>query len=69
MSLPEIAYHSYLIPWAIERSRAIVIDQGGDVALAARDMSNDKIIEAAKSLGQVIVDALIEVFDGVMQDS
>jgi hypothetical protein len=58
-----------LIPWAIERSRAIVIDQGGDVALAARDMSNDKIIEAAKSLGQVIVDALIEVFDGVMQDS
>jgi hypothetical protein len=54
--------------WAIERSRAIVADQGGNLALAARDMSDDKITEAANALGQVIVDALLEVFDGLVPE-
>ena len=52
--------------WAIERSRAIVADQGGNLALAARDMSDDKIAETASALGQAIVDALLEVFDGLV---
>lgn len=47
--------------WAIERSRAIVADQGGNLALAARDMSDDKIAETGNALGQAIVDALLEV--------
>ena len=55
--------------WAIERSRAIVAEQGGDLALAARDMSDDKIAEAANALGQAIVDALLEVFDGLLPDA
>jgi len=55
--------------WAIERSRAIVADQGGNLALAARDMSDDKIAETANALGQAIVDALLEVFDGLMPDA
>jgi hypothetical protein len=55
--------------WAIERARAIVADQGGDLALAARDMSDDKIAEAGNALGQSIVDALLEVFDGLLSDS
>ena len=37
--------------WAIERSRAIVADQGGNLALAARDMSDEKIAETANALG------------------
>lgn len=52
--------------WAIERSRTIVADQGGNLALAARDMSDEKIAETANALGQAIVDALLEVFDGLI---
>ena len=55
--------------WAIERSRAIVAGQGGDLALAARDMSDEKIAEAANALGQSIVDALLEVFDGLVSNT
>jgi hypothetical protein len=54
--------------WAIERSRAIVAGEGGDLALAARDMSDEKIAETANALGQAIVDALLEVFDGMVSD-
>lgn len=57
------------VQWAIERSRAIVADQGGDLALAARDMTDDKIAESANALGQAIVDALLEVFDGLLDDN
>ena len=52
--------------WAIERSRAVVAEQGGNLALAARDMSDEKIAETANVLGQAIVDALLEVFDGLV---
>jgi hypothetical protein len=55
--------------WAIERSRAIVAEQGGNLALAARDMADDKIAETANALGQAIVDALLEVFDGLVADA
>jgi hypothetical protein len=51
--------------WAIERSRVIVADQGGNLALAARDRSDEKISATANALGQAIVDALLEVFDGL----
>jgi hypothetical protein len=54
--------------WAIERSRAIVADQGGNLALAARDMSEEKIADEASLLGQAIVDALLEVFDGLVPE-
>jgi hypothetical protein len=53
----------------IERSRAIVAGQGGDLALAARDMSDEKIAETANALGQAIVDALLEVFDGLVSET
>lgn len=55
--------------WAIERSRAIVADQGGNLALAARDMSDDQIAATANALGQAIVDALLEVFDGLVPEA
>jgi hypothetical protein len=52
--------------WAIERASAIVADQGGNLALAARDESDEKIAESANALGQAIVDVLLEVFDGLV---
>jgi len=55
--------------WAIERSRAIVADQDGNLALAARDMSDEKIAETANALGQAIVDALLEVFDELVPEA
>lgn len=53
--------------WAIERAKAIVAMQGGDL-LAARDEGDERIAESANAIGQAIVDALLEVFDGLTQD-
>lgn len=53
---------------AIERPGAIVADQGGDLALAARDRSEEKIAETANAHGQADVDALLEVFDGLLDE-
>lgn len=63
-----IGNRSDFAQWAIERSRAIVAEEGGNLALAARDMSDDRIAETANALGQAIVDALLEVFDGLMSE-
>lgn len=52
--------------WAIERARAIVADQGSNLAIAARDMNEDEISVSGNALGQAIVDALLEVFDGLV---
>jgi hypothetical protein len=52
--------------WAIERAKAIVAEQGGNLALAARDQGDAAIAETANALGQAIVDALLEVFDGLL---
>jgi hypothetical protein len=53
--------------WAIERARAIVVEQGGDLALAARDLDEAAIATAGNALGQVITNALLEVFDGMVE--
>lgn len=63
-----IENRSDFVQWAIERSRAIVADQGGNLALAARSTSDEQIAETANALGQAIVDALLEVFDGLISD-
>ena len=52
--------------WAIERAKAIVTEQGGNLAIATRDHGEDEIAASANALGQAIVDALLEVFDGLM---
>jgi len=54
--------------WAIERAKAIVTEQGSHLAVATRDHGEDEIAESANALGQAIVDALLEVFDGLMQE-
>ena len=61
-----ISNRSDFAQWAIERARAIVANQGGDFAVAARDPSDERIAETANALGQAIVDSLLEVFDGLI---
>ncbi|WP_345803525.1 hypothetical protein [Mesorhizobium sp. YIM 152430] len=54
--------------WAIERTRSILTDQGSDLASAARCGDNARMGEAANALGQAIIDALLETFDGLIDD-
>ncbi|RUV68338.1 hypothetical protein [Mesorhizobium sp.] len=54
--------------WAIDRANAILTDQGSDLATAARNGSEAQIGETAQALGQAIVDALLEAFDGLAGD-
>lgn len=52
--------------WAIERAKVIVSEEGTALALAARDMDDNRIGQAGNALGQAIADAMLEVFDGLM---
>lgn len=54
--------------WAIERAKAIVAEEGANLALATRDQGEEEIAASANALGQAIVDALLEVFDGLVED-
>ncbi|MFK0692666.1 MULTISPECIES: hypothetical protein [Mesorhizobium] len=54
--------------WAIDRANAILTDQGSELATAARNGSEAQIGEKAQALGQAIVDALLEAFDGLAGD-
>ena len=54
--------------WAIERAKAIVTEEGGNLPIATRDHVDDEIAASANALGQAIVNALLEVFDGLMQE-
>ncbi len=49
--------------WAIERARAIVAEQGGNLAIAARDMDEPAIAATGNALGAAIAEALLEVFN------
>ncbi|WP_247262661.1 hypothetical protein [Rhizobium lemnae] len=61
-----ISSRSDFAQWAIERAKAIVADQGADLALAARESNDEKVGETANALGQAIVDTMMEVFDGLI---
>ncbi|MFH1345907.1 MAG: hypothetical protein ABIL01_32570 [Pseudomonadota bacterium] len=54
--------------WAIERANAILTDQGSNLATASRRGDEAQIGETAQALGQAIVDALLEAFDGLVGD-
>jgi hypothetical protein len=68
METVTIENRSDLAQWAIERARAIVAEEGGNLCLAARDHGDEEIAAAANALGQAIVDAMLEVFDGLTED-
>ncbi|MGQ3141214.1 hypothetical protein [Rhizobium oryzihabitans] len=52
--------------WAIERATAIIAEQGGNLAMAALGGDDSRVAESANALGQAIVDALLEVLDGLV---
>jgi hypothetical protein len=52
--------------WAIELAKLIVSEEGFELARAARDGSEDDVRAAGQALGQAITNALLEVFDGLM---
>lgn len=52
--------------WAIELAKQIVSEQGFELARAARDGSEDDVRVAGNALGQAITNALMEVYDGLL---
>lgn len=55
--------------WAIEAAKQIVGDQGFELAKAARDGTEDDLRQAGNALGQAITNALMEVYDGLLDQS
>jgi hypothetical protein len=53
--------------WAIEMTKQIVADQGFELARAARDGTEDDVRVAGNALGQAITNAMMEVFDILME--
>lgn len=68
METTNIGSRADFAQWAIERTSAIIAEQGGNLAVAARDGGNDKVADAANALGQAIVEAMMEVFDGLLAE-
>ncbi|KAA3448243.1 hypothetical protein C7I87_23180 [Mesorhizobium sp. SARCC-RB16n] len=54
--------------WAIEVAKQIVGEQGFELAQAARDGTEDDVRAAGNALGQAITNALLEVYDGLLED-
>ncbi len=53
--------------WAIEMAKQIVADQGFELARSARDGSDDDVRKAGNALGQSITNALLAVYDGLVE--
>ncbi|MFT4000309.1 MAG: hypothetical protein QM684_08725 [Rhizobium sp.] len=55
--------------WAIEVAKQIISEQGFELAKAARDGTDDDVRAAGNALGQAITDALMEVYDGLLENA
>ncbi len=53
--------------WAIEVAKQIISEQGFELARAARDGMDDDVRAAGNALGQAITNALMEVYDGLIE--
>ena len=49
--------------WAIDRANTIIVEQGSAIATAARSGDEAQLSGAANTLGQTIVDTLLDAFD------
>lgn len=54
--------------WAIEVAKQIVSEQGFELARTARDGNEDDVRAAGNALGQAITNALMEVYDGLLEE-
>lgn len=52
--------------WAIDRANAILTEHGSALATAARSGNETRIEQAAQAIGQEMVDALLEAYDGLV---
>ncbi|MCJ9691179.1 hypothetical protein MOV76_05950 [Rhizobium sp. PRIMUS64] len=68
METVEISNRSDLALWAIQRAQSIVAAGGAAFAMAARDMNEEALAETAAALGKAISDAMLEVFDGLLEE-
>ncbi|MGV4797141.1 hypothetical protein [Rhizobium sp. F40D2] len=68
METVEISNRSDFALWAIERAREIVASEGAAFAMAARDMNEEALANTAAALGKAISDAMLEVFDGLIDE-
>ncbi|MGV1791089.1 hypothetical protein GR212_05760 [Rhizobium lusitanum] len=53
--------------WAIEVAKQIISEQGFELAKAARDGTDEDVRAAGNALGQAITNALMEVYDGLLE--
>jgi hypothetical protein len=53
--------------WAIEVAKQIVAEEGFELTKASRDGTEDEVRVAGNALGQAITNALIEVYDGLLE--
>jgi len=68
METVEISSRSDFALWAIDRAREIVTSEGTAFAMAARDMDEAALANTAAALGKAISDAMLEVFDGLVDE-
>jgi hypothetical protein len=55
--------------WAIEVAKQIVSEHGFELARSARDGSEEDVRAAGNALGQAITNALLEVYDGLLDSN
>jgi hypothetical protein len=53
--------------WAIEVAKQIISIEGFALARAARDGTDDDVRAAGNALGQAITNAMMEVYDGLIE--
>ena len=68
METKVIASRDDFAQWAIDQANAILTDQGSELATAARRGNEAHLTATAEALGQAIVDALLNAFDGLVGD-
>ena len=66
METVEISNRSDFALWAIQRAQEIVTAEGAAFAMAARNINEEALAATAAALGKAISDAMLEVFDGLM---
>ncbi len=54
--------------WANARAQEILVNEGAALALAARDMNEEQVQACGLKLGAAIAEALLEVFDGLVEE-
>jgi len=67
METTEVGSRSDFAFWAIQRAQEIVTTEGAAFAMAARDMNEAALATTAADLGKAIADAMLEVFDGLIE--